>query len=34
MGHYGRDLTNGKNTAAKKMGDSDSPITLYAGKTD
>ena len=27
-----RDLINGKNVAAKKMGDSDSPIILYTGR--
>jgi hypothetical protein len=34
IGYNRRDLTNSKNAAAKKMGDNDSPMTLYAGRTD
>jgi hypothetical protein len=30
--YSGRDLTNGKNTATKKIDDSNSPITFYTGK--
>ena len=32
--HSRYDLTNNKNTAAEKMGDGDSPITFYTGRTD
>jgi hypothetical protein len=32
MRYNKRDLINGKNIAAKKMGDNNNPMTLYEGK--